>query len=226
MKAESRISGKLQQAHQTSIWGKKETRMLMSCQISITWPQMQIPLNVTHSCTFLKTPRQWSRWSTKDEVQWWDTYPERTESRQIGQNQLGPQDSNQICWHQKPTTKGSSTRDEWCNLLRLFNIMNFSMFSRSHFRSVEKATVMSKRIQERKTEGEPAVAKPKSVCLSSRNQNKGQTSSSGADAATVLVNPQLGSGSVQRSFQETVAKKLQKIAAQVLLNGWRTSQRI
>ena len=34
-------------------------------------------------------------------------------------------------------TKGSFTRDEWCNLLRLFNIMTFSIFSRSHFRSVE-----------------------------------------------------------------------------------------
>ena len=31
-------------------------------------------------------------------------------------------------------TKGSFTRDEWCNLLRLFNIMNLSMSSRSHFR--------------------------------------------------------------------------------------------
>ena len=60
-------------------------------------------------------------------------------------------------------TKGSFTRDEWCDLLRLCNIMIFSRFSRSHVRSVEKATTMSKRIQERKTEGEPAVAKPRSV---------------------------------------------------------------
>ena len=30
-------------------------------------------------------------------------------------------------------TKGSSTRDEWNNLLHLFNIMNFSTFSSSHF---------------------------------------------------------------------------------------------
>ena len=32
-------------------------------------------------------------------------------------------------------TKGSFTRDEWCNLLRLFNIMKFSLFSRGNFRS-------------------------------------------------------------------------------------------
>ena len=62
-------------------------------------------------------------------------------------------------------TKGSFARDERCNLLRLFNIMKCSMFSRSHFRSVEKATTMSKRSQERKTEEKPAVAKPRSVCL-------------------------------------------------------------
>ena len=58
-------------------------------------------------------------------------------------------------------TEGSFTRDEWCNLLRLVNMLNFSMFSRTHVRSVEKATV----IQERKMEGEPAVAKPRSVCF-------------------------------------------------------------
>ena len=46
-------------------------------------------------------------------------------------------------------TQGGFTR--WSNLLRLFNIMNFSMFSRNHFRSVEEATIMSKRTQERKT---------------------------------------------------------------------------
>ena len=42
-------------------------------------------------------------------------------------------------------TKGSFTRDEWSNLLRLFNIMNFSMFTHSHFRSKEKAYTMSKK---------------------------------------------------------------------------------
>ena len=88
-------------------------------------------------------------------------------------------------------TQGSLTRDEWCNLLRLSKIMKFSLFSRSHSRSVKKATTISKRIQERKTEGEPAVAKPRSVCSISTNLNREQSSFSG--------NPQLDSGSVQRS---------------------------
>ena len=47
-------------------------------------------------------------------------------------------------------TEESVTRDEWCNLLRLFNIMFFSVMSRSHFRSIEKANTMLKKIQERK----------------------------------------------------------------------------
>ena len=55
-------------------------------------------------------------------------------------------------------TKGHFTRDEWNNLLRLFNVMNFCMFSRSHFRTTEKANTMSKRIRERKTGEELAEA--------------------------------------------------------------------
>ena len=46
-------------------------------------------------------------------------------------------------------TKGSFTRDEWNHLLRLLNIMNFSMFSCSHFfLSNRKQSAMSKRGQE------------------------------------------------------------------------------
>ena len=89
----------------------------------------------------------------------------------IDTNNLDPQDPNR---HQNQIvdllTKGSFTRDEWCNLLRLVNSIDLSMFSRSHVRSVEKATTNSKRIQERKKE-EPAVAKPRSVCLTSTSLN-------------------------------------------------------
>ena len=62
-------------------------------------------------------------------------------------------------------TKGRFARDEWCNLLRLLNIMNLSMFSSGHFRSVQMVTTMWKRIQERKKEDELEVTKPRSVCL-------------------------------------------------------------
>ena len=58
---------------------------------------------------------------------------------------------------------------------------------------------MSKRIRERKTEGESAEAKPRSVCFISTNLNREQSSSFGPDASNVLVNLQLDSRSVQRS---------------------------
>ena len=72
----------------------------------------------------------------------------------------------------------------------------FCMFFRSHFRSVVKATTVSKRIQERNTEEEPAVAKPRSVCLISRKEH---SLFFVPDASNAVVNPQLDSGSVQRS---------------------------
>ena len=83
-------------------------------------------------------------------------------------------------------TKASHTRDEWSNLLRLFNIMNSSMFSRSHFRSIEKENTMSKIIQERKTGVELAAAKPRPTCFISRILlNVEQASSLGSDASNV-----------------------------------------
>ena len=63
-------------------------------------------------------------------------------------------------------TKGSFTRDEWNHLLRLFNIMNFSMFSWRHLSNFlsdpsRKQSAMSKRGQEAtSSEGSP-MAKPK-----------------------------------------------------------------
>ena len=56
---------------------------------------------------------------------------------------------------------------------------------------------MSKRIQERKTGEEPAVAKSRSTCRISRNLlNVKQPSSLGSDASNFPVNPQLNSESV------------------------------
>ena len=53
-------------------------------------------------------------------------------------------------------TEGSFTCDVWCNLLRLFNLVNFPCSLAVIF-AHEKATNMSKRIQERKTEEESAL---------------------------------------------------------------------
>ena len=51
---------------------------------------------------------------------------------------LEPKIQNQICGHQKTTiadilTKGSFSRDEWDNLLRLVQNYDFSMYSCRHF---------------------------------------------------------------------------------------------
>ena len=68
------------------------------------------------------------------------------------------------------STKGNVTRDEWDHiLLRLLNIMNFSMFSCSHFLSNRKQSVMSKRAQESTSKEGSAVAKPRPLNLVSRN---------------------------------------------------------
>ena len=57
--------------------------------------------------------------------------------------------------HADMLTKGSFTRDEWNHLLRLFNIMSFSMFSCSHFSDflsddrIRKQSAMSKEVKRR-----------------------------------------------------------------------------
>ena len=60
-------------------------------------------------------------------------------------------------------TKGSFTREEWNHLLHLFNLMNISVFSSSHFSPSSYPQTMSKSlIQEDKPgEDERVVAKPK-----------------------------------------------------------------
>ena len=69
-------------------------------------------------------------------------------------------------------TKGNFTRGEWNHLLHLLNIMNFSMFSRNHFRSIEMANTMSKRFQEKKTGEEPKHLDPPEVGSLVQNQTR------------------------------------------------------
>ena len=66
-------------------------------------------------------------------------------------------------------TKGTFTRDELDHLLRLLNIMNFSMFSCSHFLYNREQSVMSKRAQESTAKEGSAVAKPRPMNLVSKN---------------------------------------------------------
>ena len=59
-------------------------------------------------------------------------------------------------------TKKSFSRDEWNHLLRLFDIMSFSMFSCSHFLlSNTKQSAMSRRAREGTSKEGSAVAKPR-----------------------------------------------------------------
>ena len=62
-------------------------------------------------------------------------------------------------------TKGSFTHDEWDHLLRLLNIMNFSMFCCSHFLSNRKQSVISKRAQESTSKEGSALAKARPMNL-------------------------------------------------------------
>ena len=61
------------------------------------------------------------------------------------------------------------TRDEWNHLLCLFNIMNFSIFSCSHFLSNRKQRMMSMKSQESSAKEVSAVAKTRPMDLVSRN---------------------------------------------------------
>ena len=129
-------------------------------------------LKASLSCTSLKTMKHVIKTIIKDRsptmrhvsrthrgswlVVWW--------------NQCGPQNPNQTCWHQKKqladmSTKGSFTRDKWDHHFRLFNIMNFSMFSCRHFFKQEAECHVQKNVSR---EGSPVV-KPSRMNLVSRN---------------------------------------------------------
>ena len=66
----------------------------------------------------------------------------------------------------KGPTEGSFTRDEWNHLLRLLNLLNFSMFSCSHSSNflsdpIRKLSATSKRGQEATSSEGSQMAKPK-----------------------------------------------------------------
>ena len=72
-------------------------------------------------------------------------------------------------------TEGNFIRDEWNHLLRLFNIMKFSVFSCSYFLSIFGPNTMSKGTQERKTGEEPVLAKLKPMSLVSKRVSANQS---------------------------------------------------
>ena len=82
---------------------------------------------------------------------------------------------------------------------------------------------MSKRIQEKKKEEEPMVAKPRSMSLISTNLHREQSSSCDPDVSNTSENPQLDPGSVkgaagncERDIVHKGAKGNQETCSQVL----------
>ena len=104
-------------------------------------------LNLVPCFTFLRIMNRWPRWSSRAEVQQWETYPEPTKLRLIGcltkstwtpKIQIKYVDTkNQLA---DTLTNGIFTRDEWNNLLHLFTISLCSSGSCSE--------AMSKRMQQ------------------------------------------------------------------------------
>ena len=77
---------------------------------------------------------------------------------------VAPKTNSPTCWPMEVCLL-----DEWNHLLRVFNILNFSLSSCSHSLSTQKPNTMSKITQERMTEEGPAMAKSKPVSLISRS---------------------------------------------------------
>ena len=135
----------------------KEDKKLIICLMWITYPLTHILLKVSLSCTFLEdneaainvifkgrnpTMRHVSR-THKVALDWlFDRIKCNKHKIQIKYVDTKDQLAD-------IPTKGSFTRDEWNHFLRLLHIMNFSMFSCSHFfLSNRKQSAMSKRGQE------------------------------------------------------------------------------
>ena len=88
----------------------KVSTTILSYPLSIMFPQTWSLLTLVLCFTFLKIMKGWSRWSSKAEVQQWDTYPEPTELRLIchltestlthksKSNTLTPKTNSQTYW--------------------------------------------------------------------------------------------------------------------------------
>ena len=107
-------------------------------------------------------------------------------------------------------TKGNLTRDEWNHLLRLLNIMSFSMSSQ--FVSTRKPNTMSKRAQERRTEEEPVVSTSRPACLVWRNLSARQTPSMDSGASYGPGNQESGRHSVFASIGKPVRDRVRNPA--------------
>ena len=114
--------------HQTST--PKTKARLQSSPTFLCWAmlimfrQTRSVLNSVRCSTFLKITKQWLGWSSKAEVQQWDTYPEPQSCSWlvVWQNQSGSEDSNQVRWHQTPTRRHIDKRE-------ISHVMSGTIFS-------------------------------------------------------------------------------------------------
>ena len=124
-------------------------------------------------------------------------------------------------------TKGSFTRDEWIHLLRLFNIMSFSMFSCSQFSTINNFKTMSKKLmQEQKLGEEERVVEQSKPMMSLASMSADQSPTAlGSSASTSLGTVGAYSSSSDRTgVEKSVAKGLNKITAGLKCGIWMQSR--
>ena len=141
---------------------KAETEMLISCRMWTTSPQSQILFKASLSCTFLNTPKQWSRRSSKDRIPTM-RHVSRTHRLALDWSfdRINLNPKIQIKYEIPKT----NSRTCWPKVV--FRVMNgnVSVFSCSHFLSNRKQGVMSKRARESIAKEGSAVAKPRPMIL-------------------------------------------------------------
>ena len=87
-------------------WDPREREFLERLML-ILFPQTRILLVRKLCCTTLKTTKQWSRWSWREEALQWDMFPKPTELLLIGCliELIWTPRSNSFLWHQEPTRR-------------------------------------------------------------------------------------------------------------------------
>ena len=95
----------------TTNW-EKTAKVWSNVRCGSTYPLTLTPFpKVSLSCTFLKTMKQWSKWSpkTKSNDETRIQNPQSWAWLVVRQDQL-TEDPNHICWHQKPARRPGHTR--------------------------------------------------------------------------------------------------------------------
>ena len=165
-------SSKLFAKSQIQSQTKGKAQMLINCRNWTTSPQTQILFEASLSCTSLKTNEAVTKMIIKGRSPTM-RHVSRTHRAAFDwlfdRINLDPKIPIQYVDTKNQLADMLTTRYEWDHLLRLLNIMNFPMFSCSHFLSNRKQSIMSKRAQESTSKEGSAVAKPRPMILVSRN---------------------------------------------------------